>query len=57
MYKHRTNNSTGTKGCKMTKKIDIARASDLCEQFVISFGIGVIFMLIGMIGVIIVMLI
>lgn len=41
----------------MIKKIDIARAGDLLEQFVIGFGIGVIFMLVGMVGVIIVMLI
>lgn len=41
----------------MTKKIDIDRAGDLLEQFVIGFGVGVIFMLVGMFGVLIVMLI
>lgn len=41
----------------MTKKIDIDRVSDLCEQFVTGFGLSVIFMLVGMLGVIFVMLI
>lgn len=41
----------------MEKKIDIDRAGDLLEQFVIGFGMAAIIMLVGMFGVLIVMLI